>query len=176
MDTGNNPLNPIRIFLGLGSNMGDRPSHLQKALKALSLKIKVLKVSGIYDTAPVGNTRQARFLNLVCEGQTFLSPGNLLTFAKEIEKTQGRKPGPVNGPRPIDIDIIFYGNSIINTPDLIIPHPRLTGRAFVLVPLAEIAPDFVEPVSGKTIKETLQNLRYNSLDVLKWEKHEVKHV
>ena len=149
--------------------MGDRQHNLASALKALSEKIKVEAVSSIYDTKPVGNTRQGRFLNLVCEAATSLTPAELLIFIKEIEKNMGRTPGPVNSPRPIDIDILFYGNQVIELPGLIIPHPRLTERAFVLVPFAEIAPDFVHPVTGKTIGQILADLKVNPEDVVKLE-------
>jgi GTP cyclohydrolase-4 len=157
---------PARIFLGLGTNMGDRRLNLEKALHALSQKIEVSKVSRLYDTAPVGNTRQARFLNLACEAETVLNAPELLAFAKTIEKNMGRLPGPVNSPRPIDIDILFYNNLVINTPELVIPHPRLAERAFVLVPLAEIAPDLVHPISGQKIKDTLTELQWEKDSVI----------
>ena len=137
--------------------MGDRQNNLERALQLLSHKIKLVLVSPIYDTAPVGNTRQERFLNLVCEAATTLKPIDLLAFVKEIEEDMGRQPGPPNSPRPIDIDILFYGDQIINMPELIIPHPRLTERAFVLVPLADIAPDFVHPVTGKSDKSNVED-------------------
>ena len=172
MQDSNDPpqkLMPIKVYLGLGSNMGDRRNNLERALQLLSQKIKLVLVSPIYDTAPVGNICQERFLNLVCEAITSLSSVELLAFIKEIEVDMGRQPGYPNSPRPIDIDILFYGEQIINTPELIIPHPRLTLRAFVLIPLADIAPDFVHPVGGKRIKQMLKALKISPNDVVRWE-------
>ena len=160
---------PAQIFLGLGSNIGDRYYNLEWALHSLSQKMGMGQVSSIYDTKPVDNTLQPRFLNMVCEASTCLQPSELLTFVKEIETDMGRKPGPPNSPRPIDIDILFYGGRVIQTPDLNIPHPRLAERAFVLVPLAEIAPDFVHPVTGKTTSRMLSELKIRTDDVIKWD-------
>ena len=160
---------PVQIYLGLGSNLGDRKHNLEGALHALPQKMWMGQVSSVYDTAPVGNTMQPRFLNLVCEANTSLTPIELLAFVKGIETDMGRKPGPPNSPRPIDIDILFYDNQIINTAELIIPHPRLTERAFVLIPLAEIAPDFTHPVVGKTITQMLKTLNTGVYEVINWE-------
>jgi 2-amino-4-hydroxy-6-hydroxymethyldihydropteridine diphosphokinase len=162
-------LKPVTIYLSLGSNMGDRWHNLERALHLLARKMAIVMVSSTYDTAPVGNTRQPRFLNLACEATTSLTPKELLTFIKEIEAAMGRQPGPRNSPRHIDIDILFYGGNVINNADLILPHPRLTERAFVLVPLAEIAPDFLHPVIGKKIRQILANLKFNADEVVKWE-------
>ena len=159
----------VQTFLSLGSNMGDRYNNLEWALHALSQKMGMGQVSSIYDTTPVGNIVQPRFLNLVCAATTSLMPIELLTFIKEIETDMGRQPGPPNSPRPIDIDILFYGDQIINIPGLIIPHPRLTERAFMLVPLAEIAPDFIHPVVGKKIRQILKALNVGMDEVIKWE-------
>jgi len=162
-------LKPVRIYLGLGSNMGDRRQNLQDALSLLSQQVRLTMVSPIYDTAPVGNTEQSRFLNLVCEAYTLMKPIELLITVKEIEKTIGREPGPVNSPRPIDIDLLLYGNEAINTAGLIIPHSRMTERAFVLAPLADIAPDLVHPVTGKRIKELLKALKISNGEIVKCE-------
>ena len=126
------------------------------------------RVSSIYDTEPVGVINQPRFLNLVCQVYTTLAPAALLALAKGFELKLGRAHGKSNAPRPIDIDILFYGDQVMETPELVIPHPRLTERAFVLIPLAEIAPDLVHPVSGKTIRELLQGLA-DTQGVRKWQ-------
>ena len=158
---------PVTVYLGLGSNMGNRQDNLDRALDLLSQRLSLRQVSSIYDTEPVGNTNQPRFLNLVCQVDTRLSPMELLTLAKGIELKLGRAGGKHNAPRPVDIDILFFGNQVIETPELVVPHPRLTERAFVLIPLAEIAPDLTHPVKSKTVRELLQGVT-ETQGVLRW--------
>jgi 2-amino-4-hydroxy-6-hydroxymethyldihydropteridine diphosphokinase len=142
----------VTAYLSLGSNLGNREDNLDMALKLLSQRMRMGKVSSIYDTEPIGNTAQPRFLNLACEVFTHLSPEGLLALAKGIEGKMGRR-GKSGQPRTIDIDILLYGDKVIETPDLTIPHPGMVERSFVLVPLAEIAPDLLHPVARKKIKE-----------------------
>jgi len=158
---------PVVTYLGLGSNLGNRHQNLKRTLAFLGQRLKVTNVSSIYDTEPLGDVNQPRFLNLVCQVYTRLAPEALLALAKAIECKLGRvtKSG---APRPIDIDILFYGDQVVKTAELVIPHPRLTKRAFVLVPLVEIAPDLAHPVNGKTVAELLAELD-GTQGVLKWE-------
>jgi GTP cyclohydrolase-4 len=147
-----------KVFLGLGSNLGDRQSNILQALQRLREKIAIESISSCYETEPVGYLDQPRFLNIVCSGTTSLSPRELFQFIKGIEKKMGRRPTVRYGPRPIDIDILFYDDLVLDEPELVIPHPRLAERAFVLAPLAEIAPDKVHPVLNLTSKELLQRV------------------
>ncbi len=147
-------------YLCLGSNLGDREKNLTRALSLLSQEVKLERVSSIYETEPVGYKEQPFFLNLVCRITTNLDPGELLHLAKNIENKMGRIPsGQINSPRPIDIDILFYNNKIMKTQDLTIPHPRLADRAFVLIPLAEIAPKLIHPKLGENIAKLASNVQ-----------------
>jgi len=143
----------MQVYLGIGSNLGDRQANMKKALKLLSDTLQIELASSIYETEPVGYVEQPMFLNAVCRGQTELGPLQLLSLIKGIEASLGRVSSFPNAPRTIDLDIIFYGSMIMQTPELTIPHPRLEERAFVLIPLLEIAPDLRHPISGESIED-----------------------
>ena len=157
----------ITVYLGLGSNMGTRQNNLDKALDLLSQRLRLGKISPVYETDPVGNADQPRFLNMACQVHTRLTPEGMLALIKGIESKMGRT-GKSNAPRPIDIDILLYDEHIMETPELVIPHPRMTERAFVLTPLADIAPAVVHPTTGKTIKELLEDITEKQ-GVFPWE-------
>ena len=142
-------------YLALGSNLGDRPANLRAALAALPPKVKVLAESPVYETQPWGAPDQPLYLNMVIRGETALSPRALLAHVKTLEVQLGRVPSIRYGPRKIDIDILFYDDRIIETADLIVPHPRLQERAFVLVPLADLAPDLIHPLLGCSVRDLL---------------------
>ncbi len=143
------------VFIALGSNLGDREAHLQAARAALRRVVWFTGVSPIYETAPWGYTDQPPFLNQVVMGLTALSPHALLTFLKTTERRLGRQPTFRYGPRVVDLDLLFYDQLVLETPELVIPHPRLHQRAFVLVPLHDLAPHWRHPVFGRTVTDLL---------------------
>jgi 2-amino-4-hydroxy-6-hydroxymethyldihydropteridine diphosphokinase len=146
-------------FLALGSNIGDREANLREAVDRLgSDEIRVRRRSSLYETEPRELLDQPWFLNAVVEVETSLFPMQLLARVREIERQMGRRRVTPKGPRNIDIDILFYGRTVIATAELEVPHPRMAQRRFVLEPLAEIAPDFRHPVTGKTANEMLAAL------------------
>lgn len=142
-----------QIYLGFGSNVGNKRKFINGALSALSGGVKIQSASSFYRTEPWGNRDQPAFYNLCAKGTTTLSPKELLAFIKSVEAKLGRTHREKWGPREIDIDLLFYDSEIIKSPRLEVPHPHIAERAFVLVPLKEIAPDLVHPELKKTIAE-----------------------
>jgi 2-amino-4-hydroxy-6-hydroxymethyldihydropteridine diphosphokinase len=145
-------------YLALGTNLGHREDNLREALQKLPPEVEISAASRLYETAPAYVLDQPAFLNIAVKGQTALSPIDLLTHLKQIEAQIGREKTIRYGPRKIDLDIIFYDDLILNTPDLVIPHPRMAERGFVLRPLADIAADFVHPVLKQTVAELVADL------------------
>jgi len=142
---------PVTVYLGLGSNVGDRKQQMVDALRLLSPEAKVEAVSSLYETEPVGPVEQDDFYNAACRVSTPLSPQDLLTHIKHVERDAGRTKRQPWGPREIDIDILLYGEEQVREATLQVPHSELTRRAFALVPLSEIAPDAVHPDTGESI-------------------------
>lgn len=150
---------PAKAAISLGSNLGESPTILEKALQTLEQTSGIIieNISNWYETVPVGPA-QPNYINGCAILQTELSPENLLSILLEIEIKFGRVRAERWGARTLDLDLILYENLILNTPQLQIPHPRMSERAFVLLPLAEIAPNWIEPVTGKTIAELLKKI------------------
>lgn len=144
------------VYIALGTNLGDRKSNLRAAVEAMPPEVKVIAESHIYETPPWGYEDQPAFLNMVVKSVTNLEPEALLKYLKQLETELGRESNFRWGPRLIDLDILFYDDLVIDTPPLIIPHPRLHERGFVLAPLADVAADFVHPVLGDRVWELLQ--------------------
>jgi 2-amino-4-hydroxy-6-hydroxymethyldihydropteridine diphosphokinase len=155
------------VYLALGTNLGDRLANLQAAITALQPAVRILDCSPAYETQPWGYTDQPAFLNQVISGETALLPHDLLAHLKTLEIKLGRTPTFRYGPRRIDIDILFYNDLILDTITLTLPHPRLQERAFVLVPLADIAPYFLHPRLGKTVRELLAEVDRSGVELFK---------
>jgi 2-amino-4-hydroxy-6-hydroxymethyldihydropteridine diphosphokinase len=145
----------ITVYLALGTNLGDRMANLKAAIAALPPFVHILTCSRVYETEPWGFTDQPAFLNQALAGETDLSPSDLLAHLKNLEIALGRIPTFRYGPRQIDIDILFYDDLVLETPTLVLPHPRLHERAFVLAPLADIAPNLLHPRLRKSVRELL---------------------
>jgi 2-amino-4-hydroxy-6-hydroxymethyldihydropteridine diphosphokinase len=150
------------VYIALGSNLGDRELNLLRAVAEVGRlpQSRVTALSSFYETSPVGLTNQGRFFNAVLRLSTGLDPVSLLAHLLQIENETFLRTRTVHlGPRSMDLDLLLYGEMVINETSLVVPHPRLTERRFVLQPLCEIAPDLLHPLTGKTIRELLSSLR-----------------
>jgi len=149
-----------KVYLGVGSNLGERASHLEEAKSLLANVpgVRFLRSSTIYETDPVGGPSKNKYLNAAWEIETDLSPRDLKDRLRLIEERLGRKRSFRNAPREIDLDILFYGDEVVEEEDLRIPHPRLHERLFVLEPLSELAPEKIHPRLKRTVKELLRGL------------------
>lgn len=153
-------------YLGLGSNLGDREASLREALRKLeSPDLRLIRVSSLYETEPVGYARQGWFLNLCAEVETTLFPKQLLQRTQRVEREMGRRRTIKDGPRVIDVDILLFGNAIIETKELQVPHPRYRERRFVLAPLAELKPTLRDPETGRSVAEMLADLQNQTVKV-----------
>jgi 2-amino-4-hydroxy-6-hydroxymethyldihydropteridine diphosphokinase len=152
---------PVTAYIGTGSNMGDREAYCEEAVRLVSRfpATSIIRVSSLYETAPMERTDQDWFINCVTAVRTTLSPHELLRACQEVEQLLGRKRSVRFGPRTIDMDILFYGDRIIQEPGLTIPHPRAHERRFVLEPMAEIAPELTHPALRKTVVQILKELQ-----------------
>jgi len=150
---------PVTVHLSLGSNLGDRCAQIRAALAELERRgVRAVHRSSFYETEPVGFSEQPWFVNIVVRAETGLTPAELLRACQVVERSLGRRPTARFGPRTIDVDLLLYGNAHIVENDLVVPHPRLCERRFVLVPLLEISPDAVDPVDGQRFADVLSGL------------------
>jgi 2-amino-4-hydroxy-6-hydroxymethyldihydropteridine diphosphokinase len=149
-----------RIFIALGSNLGDREANIREAIRLAGEGggLMVVKVSPLYESEPWGQEDQPRFVNAVMEARTGLKPHELLGYLKRIEAGMGREKAEKWGPRIIDLDIIFYGARVVKDEEIELPHPRAHERAFVMVPLSDIAPGLIDPLSGAPVSELAERL------------------
>ena len=153
------PQPQVTVALGLGSNVGNLEDNLRSAIRELEQSLESLVVAPPYRTQPVSFSAQDPYLNTALTGRTRLAADELLALTKALEREAGRRRGPRFGPRPLDIDLLIYGEHVLQTPELCIPHPRLRERRFYLAPLADIAPHLQVPPDGVTVGELLKNLR-----------------
>ncbi len=146
------------VYLSIGTNLGDRKVNLRRAIKLVERFVEIDTRSPVYDTDPMYFADQPRFYNIIVRGKTKLSPQKLLEATQQVEREMGREGATHNRPRIIDIDILTYGSEIVATDDLALPHPRIAERAFVLIPLKDIAPKFTHPKTKETIADMLKRI------------------
>ncbi len=156
----------MRVYIGLGSNLGDRRSHLRRGIRALASRgLAPVALSGVWETAPLGCREPHRFLNMVAGLETERSPSDILAELMQIELGAGRVRGGRNEPRPLDLDLLLVGDRRVELPHLVVPHPRMWGRRFVLAPLSELAPSLRHPGNGRRVADLERELRAEQPDV-----------